>query len=312
MKKLLQLLGIGVVGILAALLVWNAFIPIEAQPSSTLKLRDLNDVRIATTPANGAALVYSTALGRWTNGTASGSGSIGLTAFNPTQISTNGGVVSIKDGVPITNLVEVGAASFDGVVSSSSAIRSATGHFTNQVTTALLLIPNGAGSGFVLTSDGSGFGTWQALPGSSSSIINEFFSTNNYFLSGRGNTLIITQVVQFAWNTLTMSGSNVSAMNLTNSSFFKLTLTNDAFMVAPINFPGTNFGSTFQVHAIQDGTGGRTITLTNGSFVMAGSGTSSNAVPTINTNANAVTVLTFATSPHNSTKLYGVVAATGQ
>lgn len=142
--------------------------------------------------------------------------------------------------------------------------------------------------------------------------INNFFSTNNFFLSGKGNTLVITQTVQFAWTTLTMSGSNVSALNLTNGSFFKLTLTNDAFMVAPINFPGTNFGATYQVHAIQDGPGGHSLTLTNSSYVMAGSGTSTNAVAALNTNANAVTVLTFVTSPFSATKLYGVVAATGQ
>lgn len=142
--------------------------------------------------------------------------------------------------------------------------------------------------------------------------VNNFWSTNNFFISGKGNTLIITQVVQFAWTTLTMSGSNVSAMNLTNSSFFKLTLTNDAFMVAPINFPGTNFGSTFQVHVAQDGTGGRSLTLTNGSYVMAGSGTSTNPVASLNTNASAVSVLTFVTSPFTSSKLYGVVTATGQ
>lgn len=161
-------------------------------------------------------------------------------------------------------------------------------------------------NGTALTYNGEPITSTEAAP------VNNFFTTNQFFQSGKGNTLIITQVVQFAWTTLTMTGSNVSAMNLTNGSFYKLTLTNDAFMVAPVNFPGTNFGATYQVHAAQDGTGGRTLMLTNGSYVMSGSGTSTNAVVGLNTNANAVTVLTFATSPFTATKLYGVVATTGQ
>lgn len=130
-------------------------------------------------------------------------------------------------------------------------------------------------------------------------------TTQNFHLA-KGSTLVITQVAHFAWSTLTMSGSNVSAVNLTNSTLFKLRLTNDAFMVAPINFPGTNFGGTYQVHVEQDGTGGRSLTLTNSSWRLSGQGASTNQVAAITTNANAVSVLTFATSPFSSSLLYGV------
>ena len=123
------------------------------------------------------------------------------------------------------------------------------------------------------------------------------------FLSGKADTLIVTQVVQSAWTTLTMTGSNVSAINLTNGSYLKLTLTTNAFMPDPINFPGTNFASTYQVHLLQDSTGGRTVMMTNSAW-QVGTDHSTNAIPSITTNANAVSVLTFVTSPFSATKLY--------
>jgi hypothetical protein len=121
---------------------------------------------------------------------------------------------------------------------------------------------------------------------------------------------IFTNYVQMPWTTLTMTGSNVSTINLAAGSMFKLTLTNNAFIGAPSGLPGTNLAQTIQIHVAQDGTGVRTLTLTNAGWVLSGLGTSTNAVPAITTNANAVSVLTFSTSPFSSTLLYGVLATT--
>lgn len=131
-------------------------------------------------------------------------------------------------------------------------------------------------------------------------------TTQNFYLA-KGARVIITNDLLFNWATLTLSGTNVSAVNLTNASLFKLTLTTNGFLPEPINFPGTNQGAVFQLHIAQDGTGSRSLTATNSAWVLSGSGTSTNAVLALNTNANAVTVLTFATSPFNATKVYGVV-----
>ncbi len=136
-------------------------------------------------------------------------------------------------------------------------------------------------------------------------ILNSTTTSNLFYVSGKGNTLIITNYIQYPWTTLTMSGSNVSTIDLTNS-MFKLLLTNNAFINIPTSFPGTNVVQTFQVHFIQDGTGTRTVTLTNSAWVISGSGTSTNAVLSITTNANAVSVLTFVTSPFSATKVYGI------
>src|SRR6266550_2049196 len=74
LRTFLQAFGIGGLCAFVGLLIWSAI----AQPASTTRLRDLGDVRIATNPADGAALVYNTAAKRWTNGTASGGGSTNL------------------------------------------------------------------------------------------------------------------------------------------------------------------------------------------------------------------------------------------
>jgi hypothetical protein len=177
-----------------------------------------------------------------------------------------------------------------------------------SATNKLASLANGSAGYFLGISNG--VPTWMAVSGAggTTNIFDIALFTNNFFISGKGNTLILTQYVQFPWTTLTYSGSNVSAINLTNGSMFKLTLTNDAFIGAPVNLPGTNLAQAIQVHLIQDGTGGRSVMLTNSAWVVSGSGTSSNAIPSITTNANAVTVLTFSSSPFTASKLYGVTS----
>lgn len=135
------------------------------------------------------------------------------------------------------------------------------------------------------------------------------YVTNNIFINGKGNSVILTNSLNFYWSTITYSsGSNLTAINLTNT-FFKLTLTNDAFMPVPAGFPGTNLAQSIQIHVKQDGTGARTLMLTNSGWTVYGQSESTNAMPALTTNANAVTVLTFATSPHTGTRLYGVPTA---
>lgn len=150
-----------------------------------------------------------------------------------------------------------------------------------------------------------------AISGGESAPVNNFYTTNQFFVSGKGNTLIITNNIQFPYTTLTFSGTNVSQMNFTNSAF-KLTLTTNAFIGTPTGFPGTSLMQTHLLHVQQDGTGSKTLTLTNGSFIMNGSGTSTNAVLTINTNANAYTVISFSSTPFEASKMVGVVSTLGQ
>jgi len=51
--------------------------------------------------------------------------------------------------------------------------------------------------------------------------------------------------------------------------------------------------------------------MTNSAWVMAGSGTATNAVVALNTNANSVTVLTFVTSPFSAAQVYGTLVTPG-
>lgn len=154
-----------------------------------------------------------------------------------------------------------------------------------------------------------------AISGSSESApVTNFYATTinvttQNFVLGNGAKLTITNYVRFPFSTLTLTGTNVSAISLTNSMAFKLILTGNAFFAAPTDFPGTNLLQTIQLHLQQDSTGSRSIMFTNSAWVLAGSGESTNAQPTINTNANGVTILTFASSPFFSGKLYGVPTA---
>lgn len=325
MRKLLY--AFGFFGLFA--IIWLALLDAFAQPASSTRLRDLNDVRISTTPANGAALVWDSALKRWKDGTASGGsgGTVGLADFNSDQFRTNGGTVSIKGGALMTNAVLVSPKTGNLLPTSSNPlyplmVESPDGSGGNRdVSVSLsfwMVSTNGYFEGPIYISGQTNralsivndqlylngvpvTGTSEATP-----ILQQWIS-NFFAIKGSHNQVVITQTLQFAWSTLTLSGSNVPAPNLTNSTLFKLTLTTNGFLPAPVSFPGTNFGQTYQIHIAQDGSGGRSLMVTNGGWNISGYGTSTNPILALNTNANAITVLTFATSPFNSTTAYGIV-----
>jgi len=138
-----------------------------------------------------------------------------------------------------------------------------------------------------------------------------WFSVDANGAVGVSNIVTVANAVRMPWTTLTMTGSNVSTIDLNAGSYYKLVLTNDAFFGAPSNLPGTNTAQTIQIALQQDGTGARVVTMTNSAWMLSGSGTSTNAVPFITTNANGVSVLTFVSSPFSATKLLGVAAAIG-
>lgn len=141
---------------------------------------------------------------------------------------------------------------------------------------------------------------------SETNVQNNFYSTNMFFISGKGNTLIITNYVRFPWTTLALTGTNVAQIDLSAGSMFRVYLTNNAFFNAVASHPGTNMSQTIQIALIQDGTGTRNVTMTNSTWFLSGSGATTNAMPVINTNGNAVSLLTFVTSPTNAVQLLGV------
>ncbi len=136
---------------------------------------------------------------------------------------------------------------------------------------------------------------------------NNLTVSNLYTVNGNHSFIIVTNALKMPFTTLTMSGSNVSAMDFNAASMWKVTATNDMFIGAPSNLPGTNLNQTAQLFILQDGTGGRIVTFTNSAWLISGSGASTNATPTIQTNAGSQTIVTFSTSPFSATKVYGVV-----
>jgi hypothetical protein len=73
-------------------------------------------------------------------------------------------------------------------------------------------------------------------------------------------------------------------------------------MAAPTGLPGTNNIQGLQIFVKQDGTGSRTLAW-NSAWKFAGG-----TAPTVTATANAVDVYTFASSPFDSTSLFGVPA----
>ncbi len=136
--------------------------------------------------------------------------------------------------------------------------------------------------------------------------VNNYYTTNLYVQNGSHNTMIITQYVRMPWVTLTTSGSNVQQINLNAASMCRVYMTNNCFFGVVTNHPGTNISQTIQIALIQNGAGANQAMMTNSGWFLNGSGSSTNAVPTINTNANALTLLTFVTSPTNSAHMLGV------
>ncbi len=304
MKKILS--AFGFIGLWFS--IWFLCIVVFAQPTSNTRVRDLADVRLATTVPNGNVLTWSTSLGRWTNAAGGGGGIVGLSDFNPAQFTTNGGVSLVPSGLKITNLY---AANF---------LTANYAEFTNNVQIdGALVLPNGATNGFVLTSDGSGTASWKAAGGLSTNFFNTIVTTNLTILNSLTvsnisvtnltvqNNLIVSNLYTVNGNHNTLTGTNVQTIDLNAGSMFRVYLGANAFFPAVSNHPGTNLSQTIQIALIQDGTGTRGITMTNSTWLLNGSGASTNATPTINTNANAITILTFDTSPTNAVQLIGNV-----
>jgi hypothetical protein len=235
------------------LLLYAAFQPIEAQPASQIRLRDLNDVRIATTPANGAALVWNSAANRWTNGIAGSTGSFTNALANPfttnvTTVTPNTLVSVDNAGVPHGNGVTAQVVwnslfnSLDKTGLSGSALVFANSPVLSSVTNAsltpstlvyadatkkessaiigygldftagtlsapLLLSQNGTNGAPTINFTNSATVTWTKAgtnwqanvavvgPAGETNYYDFTFITNNIFLSGKGNTLIVTQAL---------------------------------------------------------------------------------------------------------------------
>jgi len=188
-----------------------------------------------------------------------------------------------------------------GLINSTNVNGSGTANTLPKWTGTNSLGSIGNGQGF-LANDGTGGFLWTTNVGGISETFIFFTQlvTNNFFLSGKGNTLIVTQYVRFPYTNLTVSGTNVATPDLSAASHFKLTLTTNATMPAPTGLPGTNSAQTIQFAVKQDATGGRTLTW-NSAWKFAGG-----TAPTLTTNAGYVDLFTFVSSPFDATQLYGV------
>jgi hypothetical protein len=260
---------------MVAVFVFIAF----GQPVQVLRrLRDLLDVHLSTPPSDGQALVYKTAINGWTNGAPTGGG------------NTNVGVLISVDGTNVPFYFNFKSAtnyalSYDGgsnVTIRFTLVESNTWYSILQVTqifTEIFYSSNTYVTNIYV----------QNLYGSNVYITNV---TVNGRQENRKNTVSLYSVLSY-------SGTNV-AVNLATANFFWLLLTNDAYITAPSGGSGTNYAQPIQIVVSQNSTGGYHLGWDTAWYP-------TNRTPTMTTNANAVDVFSFLSSPSGST-LLGVSA----
>lgn len=173
------------------------------------------------------------------------------TTQNPGKTPTN--LPALTTAVnPIVHSSGDGTVYVDPDFTQTGTNANLTGNLTNNgvVISNLFRLVAGAGANKVLTSDGSGNGTWQTPSAGSTSPTNTPIVLT---LGGTGGT----NVSGGDWSSGSASGTT-----------FKLILTANAFFgdTAFSNVPTTNGQQNAVLYIIQDGTGTRTVTWTNSVF----------------------------------------------
>lgn len=137
--------------------------------------------------------------------------------------------------------------------------------------------------------------TTNALANAAGVLTNNGFGVLSFVPSGGGGG----SETPIAFNTLTYSTTNVTldcSLGTTNAAAYSLSLTGAAWFTTPTGVPTTAKG--FQIWFRQPSTGLVTVGWTNVSFKFPGA-----VQPIIDTNNNAVTVVTFGTSPFTNSTL---------
>ena len=177
----------------------------------------------------------------------------------------------------------------------------------------LTSIANGSG---YLNNNGSGSFSWSTPSGGTLSVNGTNVSTANlansatvtYGVSGSNITATAAggggASVWQQNTTLTYSGTNVTMDITGGGTNYVLTLTNSTtHFVAPTGLPAsTSTNLTFYLFLQQDSTGVRAVSWA-GNFKWQGG-----VAPIITTNANAIDMITFTTSPLTTTNLFGLQA----
>jgi hypothetical protein len=195
--------------------------------------------------------------------------------YNPTthvltiySVGASAGGISLRD----TNGNLNGAVLSDG-----------SAGFNVLITAKQFQMTNGAFSGGIIQGDANGNFSWVTNTSSSggSGLTNQPFNSILY-----------------------SSGTNMAAIDCSlgdaAQAYYKITLTNNAYFGVPSSV-STN-AKTYSIWFQQDSTGTWDVTWTNAYFKFAG------GVQKPATNANAITLIQFVTSPFTNGVLYGVPA----
>ncbi len=158
-----------------------------------------------------------------------------------------------------------------------------------------LVIPTGAGATKVLTSDASGNASWAAASGGAvvsvnATNLNPINLTNSatvtWAISG-SNVTATDSPAALTWVTLTQSGTNISGFDPALGNYFKLTITNTAFIPAPSTLPSTTTPQNIELWILEDAVGTWSVTwATNYAFM-------NRTAPQQTTNASSIDIYTL-------------------
>jgi hypothetical protein len=219
---------------------------------------------------------------------------LGSTHFNGTNVYPT---VNFTNSATVTWAFD-GSSNITATASGTTVSVNATNVTTPNLQDSATVTWAKSGSNLIATASASG--TTVSVNGTNVSTPN-WKDTSDITYALASSTNIQPSFAAQSFNAITFSSStNLNAMDcsLGNSlmAAYKCSLTNNAYFTTPTSVPTTP--KLFQIWFQQDSTGTRTVTFTNGFYKFPGG-----VVPTVDTNANAVTLVTFATNPFTNNVL---------
>jgi hypothetical protein len=213
---------------------------------------------------------------------------LGSTHFNGTNVYPT---VNFTNSATVTWAFD-GSSNITATASGTTVSVNATNVTTPNLQDSATVTWAKSGSNLIATASASG--TTVSVNGTNVSTPN-WKDTSDITYALASSTNIQPSFAAQSFNAITFSSStNLNALDcsLGNSlmAAFKCTLTNSAYFTTPTSVPTTP--KLIQIWFIQDSTGTRAVTFTNKWFTFPGG-----VVPTVDTNANAITLCTFATNP---------------
>lgn len=219
-----------------------------------------------------------------------GAGGIATNAIATNDINANqflyNGILNLKTGATVTNLLVYGSQVLGRTTNSVGSVSAPSITFSNDTDSGIYQFTSGS-----VNVAANGVNVLTLSPG-----LNYSFSRFQFDVDGAvkmlvgTNSILIHPNLSYNYQTLSYNGGTNVTVDLKASSLFKLNITNNTYFNQPTNFPNTGYGNAFTIECIMDATGGYSVNFDTNYWKF-----SSNSIPVLSTNANAVSLLSCLT-----------------